>query len=282
MDINIDRANYKKKLLSKGYSLVEINQQLLNCERFCEYIFVSKGTALSLAEMKMGQILEYGRYLLDDLHMPEKKVNQNFASLKNLFEWAQETNLIEINPIQKISVRPNSSGGIRILNHVEQEDLQKAIERDIQVASLRYPKRYLARIRDASIVIFISNTGLRLSEVLNIRMDDVFLREEGGEIMIRQKRGRKERKIPLNSTAKSAIIDWLLVRPEYGNDFLWIAVERERENAGLFDLTPQILRDTFGKNLIDSGVQLNDVAELMGYSNLNTTKKYIFKMRKFQ
>jgi len=96
----------------------------------------------------------------------------------------------------------------------------------------------------------------------------------------------------LNAEARKALQDWLSVRPEGGNEYIWVAVENDQEgalssrsvqrvilrlgqDAGLPHLTPHVLRHTFGKNLIDSGVGLEKVAALLGHANLNTTRIYI-------
>ena len=110
--------------------------------------------------------------------------------------------------------------------------------------------------------------------------------------MVRKGKGSKQRSVPLNTDARKAIQDWLSVRRQVDNDYVWVAVESEEEGAlsarsmqraiyrlgqqaGLENLTPHMLRHSFAKNLVDSGVGLEKVAALLGHSNLNTTRVYI-------
>jgi site-specific recombinase XerD len=162
----------------------------------------------------------------------------------------------------------------------------------MQLSRLRYPKRWVARQRDASMVLFLMHTGLRLHEALDQQLDDMQMSERKGLLLVRQGKGSKQRSIPLNADARKAINDWLAIRPKGNSNFLWTAVESEPGStlssrsvqrairrigldAGLEDLTPHVLRHTFAKNLVDSGVGLEKVAALLGHSSLNTTRVYI-------
>ena len=110
--------------------------------------------------------------------------------------------------------------------------------------------------------------------------------------MVRRGKGNKQRNVPLNSEARKAIQDWLAVRPQVSDTFIWIAVEaaaddgisgravqrilrRYAQDAGLSELTPHILRHTFAKNLANNNVGLEKIAALLGHSSLNTTRIYV-------
>ena len=156
-----------------------------------------------------------------------------------------------------------------------------------------YAKRWMGRQRDASLVLFMLNTGLRLSETLNLCLDDVHLSERKGQIFIRRGKGNKQRTIHLNSDALKAIEEWLKIRPKHPeNNFVFFALETDSskalssrsvqravrrlgEDAGLPKLSPHTLRHTFAKNLVNSGVSLEKIAALLGHTNLNTTRIYI-------
>ena len=110
---------------------------------------------------------------------------------------------------------------------------------------------------------------------------------------MRNGKGNKQRTVPLNVDARSALSAWLEIRPEmFENNFVFVALEsnsqgplssrtiqrivqRYGEDAQLPDLTPHILRHTFAKNLLNSGVTLEKVASLLGHSSLDTTRIYV-------
>jgi len=167
------------------------------------------------------------------------------------------------------------------------------MERDVQIAKLRFPKRWAGRQRDFSMVTLMLNTGLRLAELVNVELGDIELSERKGSVFVRHGKGNKERRIPLNADARKALRDWLAIRPETpGNTFLFIALESEADGslshrtvqrivrrygqeAGLPHLSPHTLRHTFAKNLVNNGVSLEKVAVLLGHSSLETTRIYI-------
>ena len=206
-------------------------------------------------------------------------------------KWAKESGQIEHDPTGNIHAVPQTNPGPRYLDKKEQYALQRAIEKDLQLARTRYPKRWVSRQRDAAMVVFLLHTGLRLSEALTLQLGDVQLAERKGQVLVRQGKGGRVRTVPLNVQARKALQEWLAVRPGSGSH-VWVQVEGEPsdglsnrsvqrvlvrigQDAGLEHLTPHILRHTFAKNLVDSGVGLEKVAALLGHSNLNTTRIYI-------
>jgi site-specific recombinase XerD len=152
------------------------------------------------------------------------------------------------------------------LDKNEQYALQRAMEKDVQLAQLRYPKRWVTRRRDMSIVTFMLNTGLRLSETISLKLDDLEISERKGQVLVRQGKGNKERIVPLNADAREALNEWLKVRPISNCSRLWLSVEsatdegltgravqrvlkRYGQDADIEKLTPHVLRHSFGRSL---------------------------------
>ena len=204
-------------------------------------------------------------------------------------QFAIEMHLIEQDPTVAIKYVEEAPRGPRYLNRQQQFALQRAVEQDLQFSQVRYPKRWLSRRRDASLVLFLWHTGLRVSEAIALTRRDVQLSERKGQVTVRGK-GTKQRTVPLNSEARQALQAWLDVRPTTADDAVWVSTEtdsaltarsvqhilqRYGRSANIDDLTPHVLRHCFGKNLIDAEVSLEKVAALLGHSNLNTTRIYI-------
>jgi integrase/recombinase XerC len=236
-------------------------------------------------------IREYRQHLQVTERRKASTINRRLAALSAYLDWAVQTGQIEKNPRGKIKSVKQEEPAAQALDKKQQYALQRAIEKDLQIASVRYPKRKIGRQRDASLLVFLLNTGLRLSELLALQMGDVEIGERKGLVIVRQGKGNRERSIPLNVAARKALQDWLAVRPQKASNFIWTAVEDESnsltarsvqrilkrlgQEAGIPDLHPHLARHTFAKNLIDSGVGLEKVARLLGHSNLNTTRIYI-------
>jgi len=132
------------------------------------------------------------------------------------------------------------------------------------------------------------HTGLRVSEVSNLRIGDVSISPRKGEIVVRGGKGEKFRTVPLNSNVRNALKAYLSVRPSVNHDHLFVGqrgerlrptgiyylVKRYAYDARIESISPHTLRHTFGKNLVDAGVPLDRVATLLGHSSLNTTCIY--------
>jgi integrase/recombinase XerD len=220
-------------------------------------------------------------------------INRRIAGLSSFSSWLFSSGFLDQDLSKTIHCIPSNTPGINFLNLEQQTILIKAIEKDLRLSKIRFPKRWLARQRDASLIKFLLHTGLRLNEVIHISMNDLHMFDRKGAIEVRNGIQGRERTVPLNTEARKAVLEWLAVRPEVETEYVWIAVENEipasalsgrsvqrvirrvGQDAGIDDLTPQVLRHTFAKNLVESGVSLEKVAALLGQRSLDSTRVYI-------
>jgi site-specific recombinase XerD len=175
------------------------------------------------------------------------------------------------------------------LDKKQRSNLIQAMRDDLQIARLRYPRLWVLRLRDAVVVTVLLNTGLRVSELCNLKTSDLLLTERKAILTVRAGKGTKQRVLPLNKDARQMLEQWLAIRPQIKDDALFVgqrgermqvrsvqcAVSRLAELAGLPDVTPHVCRHTFAKSLLDSGVTLEKVATLLGHESLDTTRLYV-------
>lgn len=282
---------FEQHLVSQDASPYTIRGYLGNLRQFAAWFEKTNGTPFALESVTPTDIREYKQFLQVTRQQRANTVNRHLAALSALMMWAKTTGQLSSDPSDGIRLVKQVPSAPHWLDKKQQYALQRAIEKDLQIAKLRYPKRWLTRRRDASLVQFLFNTGLRLSETLALRLSDITLTERRGSVLVRQGKGNKERSVPLNADARQAAQEWLAVRPPVECDFVWVAVEddggvlsgravqrilkRYAQEAGLDGLTPHIARHTFAKNLVNSGVGLEKVASLLGHASLNTTRVYI-------
>lgn len=282
---------FETHLLNQDRSALTIKGYLSDLAHFSRWFSQTNGEQLSPQGITPSDVKHYKQHLLTVERRKASTVNRHLASLSAFVRWAQESGLIHTDPTLYIKSVKQVASAPKWLDKNEQYALQRAIEKDLQLSKLRYPKRWLTRRRDASIVLFLLNTGLRLSELVAMRLGDVQVSERKGSLLVQNGKGGKQRNIPLNSEARKALQSWLDVRPQSDGDFVWLAVEADSEGlsgravqrilerfmlaADLDELTAHICRHTFAKNLVNSGVGLEKVAALLGHSNLNTTRIYV-------
>jgi len=287
----MDFEAFKTHLFNQDRSPAPVQGYLSDMQHLSNWFEQTTGEPLSPQVVTPSDIREYRQYMLTVQRYKASTINRRLSSLSVFMQWAKNGGQIEYNPSESIRSVPQVQQGAKYLDRKEQFALQRAIEKDFQLAKLRYPKRWLTRRRDASLTICMLNTGLRLHEALDMRFDNLEISERKGMLRVHGK-GGKFRSVPLNTEARKAIQEWLSVRPENNGGYLWVAVESEQDGslssrsvqrivqrygqqAGIDNLTPHILRHTFAKNLVDNGVGLEKVATLLGHSSLNTTRIYI-------
>ena len=284
-------SEFESYLIEQDRARLTVLGYLADLKNFSSWFTQTNGEALSPQAVTPTDIREYRQHLQVTERRKASTINRRLAALSAFLDWAVQTGQIEKNPRGKIKSVKQEEPAAQALDKKQQYALQRTIEKDLQVASLRYPKRKVARQRDASLVLFLLNTGLRLSELLALQIGDVEIGERKGTVIVRQGKGNRERNIPLNVAARKAMQDWLAVRPQKASKFIWTAVEDESgsltarsvqrilkrlgQEAGIPDLHPHLARHTFAKNLVDGGVGLEKVARLLGHSNLNTTRIYV-------
>ena len=153
------------------------------------------------------------------------------------------------------------------------------------------------RLRDCAVMELIYSTGMRVSEVVSRDMDDI----DFATGMVRVKgKGSKERIVPFGSPAAEALQKWFLQRDQLTVDRIRRGHEAEREavflnsrgarltarsverlvgtygeRAGIgVRVTPHALRHSFATHLLEMGLDLRTVQELLGHVSLSTTQKY--------
>lgn len=144
--------------------------------------------------------------------------------------------------------------------------------------------------RDLALVGVMRFAGLRVAEVAALNVDDWWAQERSGEVQVRGK-GGKARKVPLSADARRVLLGWEHARRAWpgadgpalflarGGDRLSArsighAVKQVGVAAGVPDLHPHLLRHTFARRLVASGVPLPEVRAYLGHSSLSSTAIY--------
>jgi integrase/recombinase XerD len=148
-----------------------------------------------------------------------------------------------------------------------------------------------AAICDAAILELAYASGLRLSELCNIRLEQLHL--DSGFVTVIGK-GNKERVVPVGRTAVEVLGRYLAVaRPKLvsprspGTGFLtnrgttfarrtmWARIRKRVKLAGISkNVTPHMLRHSFATHLLERGADLRVIQELLGHATINTTEIY--------
>lgn len=207
-------------------------------------------------------------------------VSRSIASIKALFAYLFREKQIDVNPALKLKTPKVEKKYPEILTIHETDRL------------LAQPDgKTVKGIRDKAMLEILYATGIRVSELIGLKTDDINLKLD--YIICRS--GDKERIIPFGTTAKAALMEYLnSARSEllHGNEshFLftncsggemsrqgfWKIIKYYGEKAEIkSEITPHMLRHSFAAHMIENGADLRSVQEMMGHSDIATTQVYL-------
>ncbi len=165
----------------------------------------------------------------------------------------------------------------------EQKQPPKWLSRKELGALIRAVQKHGSK-KEQALVMLLLHTGLRVSEAVSLRVQDVVIRERSGHVAVRQGKGGKYREVLLNATARRILGEYLatlqgdwLFPGKNGGHLTARAAQKALEKYGRLagvEVTPHRLRHTFCKMLVDAGEALDRVAVLAGRGNLNVTARY--------
>ncbi len=217
-------------------------------------------------------------------HLSRRKLSRataarHLSALRTFFKYLVREEIVEANPARTVATPKREKHLPAVL---QTSDVALLIEQPDASTTLG--------VRDAAWLELLYASGLRISELVGIDLDDLELRAR--LVKVRGK-GAKERIVPFGSKAESALRAYLAMRGELVRDveeqavFLNYRGKRitTRSIRRLFDdyvrdaslragVSPHTLRHSFATHLLNAGADLRGIQELLGHASLSTTQKY--------
>ena len=244
---------------------------------FSDFITTTYGQQ-DLKEVNYSQVRSWIVQLVEE-GLSNNSINRKISSLKAFYRFLQKTKQLEISPLAKHRALKT--------NRKLQVPFSEA---EVDTALLRIPAEGFEEVRNKLMVELFYSTGIRRSELIGIKLQDMDL--SSGILKVKGK-GNKERFIPLLSTVIATVEDYLEERKGVENGisqgyfFLTAAgvkmydslVYRTINNyfrgiSSKLKKSPHILRHSFATHLLNQGAHLNAVKELLGHSSLAATQVY--------
>lgn len=215
----------------------------------------------------------------------KKTLKRHLASLRHFYSFLVEGKLIKQNPFLVIH---SPKTGFRLPSVFSYPQ----IERLFQANQKRSDPLV---VRDIAILEILYASGLRVSELVKLTLQDVDLKQRMMRIL---GKGSKERWVPLTKNAQDAISHYLnqlrnllllknphhvienrvflsdLGRPLTTRGVQYILKSIEKKTGVFLDLKPHALRHSFATHLLEKGADLRMIQELLGHASLNTTQIY--------
>jgi len=229
----------------------------------------------SLDKVSIEDLEGYRQSLQDNNYTP-KSVSRKINSTRTFFRYLLDHNYISDNISEKLAHPRFELKPPRVLSEMEYRALRDVSRVDIRLYS---------------IVEILLQTGIRIGELAGLSLEDI--RKSKDEkidfLYIKAAGSHTSRKVPLNKSAKKALDDYLLVRPETEDDTIFVtkngrpllvrnirtAIDKSFEKAGIKNAKVNDLRNTFIAHHLANGVGLPTVSKLVGHKRLSTTEKYL-------
>ncbi|NOZ12671.1 MAG: tyrosine recombinase XerC [Acidobacteria bacterium] len=262
----------------KNYSPHTIRNYRIDLEQYAEFIAAFE---LDFLKPERGDI----RMFLGELkqrHLKKTSIARKLAALKSFYRFLKQNHITDKNPAALISSPKPDKPLPKFLTIVEMDKLFELIETDT-----------ILGIRNRTVVELFYATGMRISELVSIKMKQLDI---DNQIIRVLGKGKKERIVPFGTPAGKWLRkyiaerrDFLMEKGNLAEEHLFINKDGTGISArgirGIVDrflylaadrhgLSPHALRHTFATHLLDSGADLRAIQELLGHSSLATTERY--------
>ena len=268
--------------------------------RYEEYLIHIKNASANTVSSYMRDLRQFASYLAQEdveileatqhdvsgyIHWMQEQekspatISRALASIKSMYLFALQNQEIDSNPVFNIKIEKAEKKLPQILTGKEVELL------------LQQPKTSdMKGCRDKAMLEILYATGIRVSELIGLNVDDVSI--PGG--FIRCENGEKTRIIPVYPEALQALREYMeSVRPKMvaipteqslfvnisgermSRQGFWKIIKYYQEKANIDkDITPHTLRHSFAAHLLENGADLRSIQQMLGHSDISSTQVY--------
>lgn len=251
-----------------------------------------------LDEIKLMDLEEYMEYLKcystekrEDLMNTERGIMRKVSTVKSFYNYFYRTERIQNNPASLLQLPKIHEKEIIRLDVDEVARFLDEVEDGECLTEKQKAYHAKTKLRDLAMMTLLLGTGLRVSECVGLNINDVDFRNGGLRI---HRKGGKEVIVYFGAEVEYALQDYFSERehivPEEGSEeALFLSMQRKRINVRsvekmvkkyaqlvtpLKKITPHKLRSTYGTNLYRETGDIYLVADVLGHSDVNTTKKH--------
>ena len=246
-------------------------------KQFEEYLLLN---GKKYNKIKSNDIKEYLRFLTEDENKKPSTVSRMIASIRSFYQYELKNKVIALDPTENIQSPKIEKKAPCILTSDEVDLL------------LEQPSTEdLKGIRDKAMLEFAYATGMRVTEIISLNVDDVNIERE----IVVCKNGNKQRNIPLGKMAVNAVKEYLngarnvLVKTDKEKALFvnlngkrltrqgfWKIIKFYQDQAHIDkDITPHTLRHSFATHLLQNGAELKAIQTMLGHSDISSTQVYM-------
>lgn len=266
----------------KGYSNHTIQNYRRDIEGFLMFV-KDEEFATSFLEVNRVRIVRSYMIHLDQLNMAQRTVSRKLSSLRSFYQYLVKEGYMTLNVFQDVHAPKIPK---RLPHIIEENEIERLFE--------SIPKNSLLGFRNYCMIDMLYSSGLRASELTNLKVSDMKLSQM--QLLIHGK-GAKDRMVPITSQLQKNLVHYMTyIRPKLlakqaEKDFHNVFLNREgkplttrglqkilvsvmNHSGEVYKLHPHMLRHAFASALLNHGADLRSVQELLGHAHLKSTQIY--------
>lgn len=246
-----------------------------------------------LTAMDIEEYLEHLKYYEKNGHEytnDERAVKRKLAALRSMYRYYHKNKIIMENPVLQVDMPKLHKKQIIRLDYDEVDDLLNAVESGNKLTKKQAQFHGKLKVRDMAILTLLLGTGIRVSECVGINLNDVDYVNDRIKII---RKGGYESFVYYGEEVRMALLDYMEERDEMtaleGHEqALFLSSQNRRITVRSVELlvkkysstvtskhiTPHKLRSTYGTNLYKETNDIYLVADVLGHSDVNTTRKH--------
>ena len=269
--------DFLKLLKERKYSENSLQSHRLDIQKYLDWLGDGGEIRLDqLKDLKPDDIEEYVEYLHQD-YKPST-IARHLSSLKLFLNDLELSGKIRMNPVHRV----------RYPEVIADAPQTLSAEEVVRLLETPDPAHYLG-LRDRAILELLYSSGLKVKELLNLNVEDLFLKMSFLKV-----RGKRERMVPMTVKAVEALVEYLQTSREQrllnksdpclfpgrngtrmSRMGLWVMIRKHAQKAGIENpINGRILRHSFAAHLLENGMDLPDIQDLFGYVSLDSTLQY--------
>ena len=206
--------------------------------------------------------------------MKIQAVHTVFCRIRTFFHWCESEDYLQVSPMRKLNPPRLDKDLLEALTPEEVGKVEKALQGSDMVS-----------LRNRALVLCMLDSGMRLAEAENLRVQDIDL--ESGSVTVLLGKGRKSRMTRIGATALKALIRYLRLVRLQPEDYLWVSERGHLTRHGIrkvldtlgaktgIHIHPHKLRRTTALSMLRNGCDVFSLQSLMGHNDLKTLRKYL-------
>lgn len=269
---------YKQKFISYLSSERRLSQNTIisysnDLDQFHYFLNEHFNITSQISEVSFHIVRSWVANLFENGVQP-RSINRKISTLKTFFKYLEREELIDANPMLKV-VGPKASKNLPLF--VKENEIKLLLE------EVTFDEGFIGK-RDKLIIEIFYLTGMRLTELINIKLTDLDFHNKSIKVIGKR---NKERIIPLSDSILTSIQSFInefdlkefLITNSKGNKVYSKLVYRVVRKylskiTSINKKSPHILRHTFATHMLNNGADINAIKDLLGHSNLNATQVY--------